>query len=145
MDVSAKALALLEENLAIAQAPADRHTSVTADVLNYLRDHDTQWDIVILDPPAFAKSMNKRHQAVQGYKRLNALGMQRVKPGGLLFTFSCSQVVDQQLFRDTITAAALDAGREAKVLHSLSQGPDHPVNLVLPETSYLKGLVVEIR
>lgn len=145
VDVSAKALALLEENLAIAQAPADRHTSVTADVLNYLRDHDTQWDIVILDPPAFAKSMNKRHQAVQGYKRLNALGMQRVKPGGLLFTFSCSQVVDQQLFRDTITAAALDAGREAKVLHSLSQGPDHPVNLVLPETSYLKGLVVEIR
>lgn len=71
--------------------------------------------------------------------------MNRVKSGGLLFTFSCSQVVDSQLFRDTITAAALEAGRQAKILHVLSQGPDHPVNLVLPETSYLKGLVLEIR
>ncbi len=145
VDVSGKALTLLEENLEISGAPRDRHTTVQADVLHYLRDHETLWDIVILDPPAFAKSKNKRHQAVQGYKRLNAMGMNRVKPGGLLFTFSCSQVVDSQLFRDTITAAALDAGRQAKILHVLSQGPDHPVNLVLPETSYLKGLVLEIR
>ncbi len=145
VDVSAKALALLEENLKISGVDRLKHTSVEADVMNYLRDNDQLWDIVILDPPAFAKSMNKRHQAVQGYKRLNALGMHRVRPGGLLFTFSCSQVVDNQLFRDTITAAALDAGREAKILHFLSQGPDHPVNLVLPETSYLKGLVLEIR
>ncbi len=145
VDVSGKALTLLEENLEISSVPRDKHTSVEADVLHYLRDHETLWDIVILDPPAFAKSKNKRHQAVQGYKRLNAMGMNRVKPGGLLFTFSCSQVVDSQLFRDTITAAALEAGRQAKILHVLSQGPDHPVNLVLPETSYLKGLVLEIR
>lgn len=145
VDVSAKALTLLEANLSLSELNEQNHISVEADVLNYLREHEQVWDIVILDPPAFAKSMNKRHQAVQGYKRLNALGMKRVRPGGLLFTFSCSQVVDTQLFRDTITAAALEAGREAKILHVLSQGPDHPVNLVLPETSYLKGLVLEIR
>ena len=145
VDVSKKALEQLQDNLTangMADAP---HRSLQADVLHYLRQEGPDWDIVVLDPPAFAKSIHKRHAAVQGYKRLNALGISRVKPGGLLFTFSCSQVVDTQLFRDTVLAGCLEAGRRARVLHVLSQAPDHPVNLALPETSYLKGLVLEIR
>jgi 23S rRNA (cytosine1962-C5)-methyltransferase len=135
----------LSANLAAANlSNPEQHESVTADVMDYLRDTDRQWDIVILDPPAFAKSREKRHQAVQGYKRLNTAGMKKVKPGGLLFTFSCSQVVDNQLFKDTILAAAMEAGCEARILHTLSQGPDHPVDLALPESSYLKGLVLRI-
>lgn len=145
VDVSKKALEQLQENLAANGMSDAPHHSLQADVLHFLRQQGPDWDIVVLDPPAFAKSIHKRHAAVQGYKRLNALGIARVKPGGLLFTFSCSQVVDTQLFRDTVLAGCLEAGRRARVLHVLSQAPDHPVNLALPETSYLKGLVLEIR
>lgn len=145
VDVSQKAMDSLSANLAAANLPnPEQHESVTADVMDYLRDTERQWDVVILDPPAFAKSREKRHQAVQGYKRLNTAGMKKVKPGGLLFTFSCSQVVDNQLFKDTILAAAMEAGCEARILHTLSQGADHPVDLALPESSYLKGLVLRI-
>jgi 23S rRNA (cytosine1962-C5)-methyltransferase len=86
--------------------------------------------------------MSKRHNAVQGYKRLNVLGLEKVKPGGLLFTFSCSQVVDAPLFLNTVTAAAIECGRKVKVIHRLSQPADHPVNIFHPEGSYLKGLVL---
>ena len=99
---------------------------------------------MIVDPPAFAKNISKRHNAVQGYKRLNALAMEKVSKGGFLFTFSCSQVVDRQLFYDTILAAAIEAGRPVRVLHHLSQPADHPVNIFHPEGAYLKGLVLEI-
>jgi 23S rRNA (cytosine1962-C5)-methyltransferase len=99
---------------------------------------------MVVDPPAFAKNLDKRHNAVQGYKRLNALAMEKIKPGGILFTFSCSQVVNKQLFYDTIVAAALEAKRQVRVMHQLSQGPDHPVNLFHPEGEYLKGLVVYV-
>ena len=98
--------------------------------------------MVVLDPPAFAKSLSARHRAVQGYKRLNAEGLRRVAKGGILFTFSCSQVVDRELFYNTIVAAAIEAGRQVRVLHHLSQPADHPVNLFHPEGGYLKGLVL---
>lgn len=143
VDVSTKAIALANGNAALNDT-SDRHQGIAADVLQYLKENEEQWDIVVLDPPAFAKNLKKKHSAVMGYKRLNALGMQRVKPGGLLFTFSCSQVIDNELFANTITAAGLEAGRNARILYRLSQGPDHPVNLYHPEGSYLKGLVLEI-
>jgi 23S rRNA (cytosine1962-C5)-methyltransferase len=144
IDVSARATELVDRNIALNELPADRHESVTADVMQLLKTHDADYDIVIVDPPAFAKSFKKRHKAVQAYKRLNAAAMQRVRPGGLLFTFSCSAVVDRELFENTIVAAGLEAGRPARILHRLSQGADHPVNLFHTEGSYLKGLVLEI-
>jgi 23S rRNA (cytosine1962-C5)-methyltransferase len=110
----------------------------------FLSEHQEKFDIVVLDPPAFAKSIKKKHAATMGYKRLNALGLQRVKPGGLLFTFSCSQVIDTELFEHTIRSAAIESGRHAQILHRLSQGPDHPVNIFHPEGHYLKGLVLRV-
>ncbi len=100
--------------------------------------------MVILDPPAFAKSQNARHNAVQGYKRLNAEALKKIKSGGILFTFSCSQVVDKALFANTIAAAAIEVGREIKILHYLSQPGDHPINIYHPESEYLKGLVLYV-
>lgn len=144
VDVAGRAIAQIQRHLdenGWAEAPHHGHAM---EVIPFLRSADRQWDVVVLDPPAFAKNLARRHQAVQGYKRLNAEGMKRVRDGGLLFTFSCSQVVDAPLFRDTIMAAALEANCRVRVLHTLSQGPDHPVNLALPESHYLKGLVLEI-
>ncbi len=144
VDVSAKAVKLASENVLLNQLDSGKHEAITADVLEYLKDQQNLWDIVILDPPAFAKNLKKKHAAVMGYKRLNALGMQAVKPGGLLFTFSCSQVIDTDLFTNTITAAGIESGRNARILYRLGQGADHPVNLFHPEGSYLKGLVLRI-
>ena len=145
VDQSAPALDQLDENLAANALSQADHIGVREDVLRFLKENQAPWDMVILDPPAFAKNPHKRHQAVQAYKRLNTLGMQRVLPGGLLCTFSCSQVVDEQLFRDTITAAALDSGRQVKYLRFLSQGPDHPVHPALPDSQYLKGILLEVQ
>ncbi|MBU6325757.1 MAG: class I SAM-dependent rRNA methyltransferase [Bacteroidetes bacterium] len=143
VDVSQKALDLAASN-AILNGWEERHEVLCADVPKFLKEQTDQFDIVVLDPPAFAKSIQKRHNAVMAYKRLNAAGFQAVKPGGLLFTFSCSQVVDRELFRHTITAAGLESGRSIRILHELSQGPDHPVNLFHPEGAYLKGLVLAV-
>lgn len=146
IDLSAAAMELTEEN--VAQNGDDftgRHTSIVSDVMEYFKEADMeQYDIVVVDPPAFAKSHRARHRAVQAYKRLNAAAMKRLKSGGLLFTFSCSQVVDRELFRNTIVAAGLESGRSASVLHLLRQGGDHPVSLYHPEGSYLKGLVLRV-
>jgi 23S rRNA (cytosine1962-C5)-methyltransferase len=100
--------------------------------------------LIILDPPAFAKHRDSRHQAVRGYQRLNAEAMKVIRSGGIIFTFSCSQVVDRQLFYDTVASAAIQAGREVKVLHQLTQAPDHPVSMFHPEGEYLKGLVLYV-
>jgi len=142
VDVSAKAMELTDRNVALNGFSEGQHQSYTADVLDFLRKNPTMYDLMIVDPPAFAKNLDKRHNAVQGYKRLNALAMEKINPGGILFTFSCSQVVNKQLFYDTIVAAALEAGRQVRVMHQLSQGPDHPVNMFHPEGDYLKGLVL---
>ncbi len=143
VDVSSNAIQLVEQNLLLNEYSSENHQSYVEDVMKFLRQEEVpQYDIVVLDPPAFAKSMSKRHNAVQGYKRLNVLGLEKVKPGGLLFTFSCSQVVDAPLFLNTVTAAAIECGRKIKLIHRLSQPADHPVNIFHPEGSYLKGLVL---
>lgn len=146
VDLSASAIALTDENATRNGDFSGRHEAHTADVMEWLKEHadDDPYDIVVVDPPAFAKNKHKRHKAVQAYKRLNARAMRSVKPGGLLFTFSCSRVVDRELFYNTIVAAGLEAGRECRVLHHLSQAPDHPVNLFHAEGSYLKGLVLRV-
>lgn len=146
VDLSSSAVALTEDNVARNGEFGDRHQAYTADVMEWLKEHaaDDPYDIVVVDPPAFAKNKHKRHKAVQAYKRLNARAMKAIKPGGLLFTFSCSRVVERQLFYDTIVAAGLEAGRNCRVLHHLSQGADHPVDLYHQEGEYLKGLVLRV-
>ena len=120
-----------------------KHEGYKADTLQFLQQSTpNSYDLIILDPPAYAKHLSTRHKAVQGYKRLNALALKRIAPGGILFTFSCSAVVSRQLFYDTITAAAIEARRHVRVLHHLYQPPDHPVSLFHPEGEYLKGLVL---
>jgi 23S rRNA (cytosine1962-C5)-methyltransferase len=144
VDISQKAMDLLEENLLLNRFEGT-HQSYCANVMHFLGDDSLPlYDVVIVDPPAFAKSIHKRHNAVQAYKRLNALAFKKVKSGGYLFTFSCSQVVGTQLFYDTIVAAGMDAGKSVRVVKSLSQGPDHPVNLFHPEGHYLKGLLLYV-
>ncbi len=141
IDISAKAIEQLEALLDLNKFNDDRHESIVADVKKYLATDDTQmYDIVITDPPAFAKSQKKRHSAVQAYKRMNAMAMKHVKPGGMLFAFSCSQVVGRQLFYDTLVAAAMESGRSVQVIYQLDQGPDHTINIFHTEGHYLKGL-----
>jgi len=141
LDSSAHAMEILEQNVRLNYFKGD-HRAISADVMQYLGQITDNYDIVICDPPAFAKSMHRRHNAVQAYKRLNAMAMKRVRPGGMLFTFSCSQVVDRQLFYDTVVAAAIEIGRPVRVMFEMSQGPDHPVSIFHPEVSYLKGLAL---
>ena len=130
---------------ALAKPPREKsgvHESYVEDVLQFLRRDGAVYEVMVVDPPAFAKNISKRHNAVQGYKRLNAQALRRLGKGGILFTFSCSQVVDDRLFYNTIVAAAIEAGRKIRVMHRLSQPADHPVSLFHPEGSYLKGLVL---
>lgn len=144
VDISAKAIDLTDKNVNLNEGFGGKHSSTVADVVKYVREIDNDFDIIVLDPPAFAKNIKARHNAVQGYKRLNAEALKKIKPGGILFTFSCSQVVDKQLFAHTITAAALETGRNVRILHYLSQPADHPVNIYHTETEYLKGLVLYV-
>lgn len=143
VDISSKAMVLTDQNIAL-NAYAGQHQSITADVLPFFKELNTEYDVIVVDPPAFAKNLKKRHNAVQGYKRLNALALRKVKSGGFLFTFSCSQVVGRQLFQDTMVAAALEAGRKVRIVEHLGQPADHPVNLFHPEGSYLKGLILYV-
>jgi 23S rRNA (cytosine1962-C5)-methyltransferase len=144
VDISGKAMELTTENVGLNQPFPGEHTGFTEDVLRFLHGGDTLYDVIVVDPPAYAKTLEKRHNAVQGYKRLNEAAIRRVAPGGILFTFSCSQVVDRELFNHTIVAAALEARRPVRVIHQLSQAPDHPVSIFHPEGSYLKGLVLHV-
>ena len=142
VDISSKAIALTEENISLNPSIPNKHSSIEADVVKYIREIGSDYDLIVLDPPAFAKNQKARHNAVQAYKRLNLEALKKIKKGGILFTFSCSQVVDKQLFRNTIAAAALESGRKIQILHQLSQPADHPINIYHPETEYLKGLVL---
>ncbi len=112
------------------------------DTFDFFKSAATDYDLIVLDPPAFAKHHNVRHNAVMGYKRLNAEAMKKIAPGGILFTFSCSQVVDSKLFQSTVMAAAIEAGRNIRIMHHLSHPADHPINIFHPEGEYLKGLVL---
>lgn len=144
LDSSGKALELAEKNVQLNFPEANNHTVIQADAVQFIRENKKAYDLIILDPPAFAKHTNVRHNAVQGYKRLNAEAIRQISPGGILFTFSCSQVVNMNLFKSTIMAAAIQAGRQARILHQMTQPADHPVNAFHPEGEYLKGLVLYI-
>lgn len=143
VDSSKRAIQLTECNAALAPH-AERHAAYPDDVLGFLKAHSEEYDLLVLDPPAFAKHMGARHAALMGYKRLNAAGLRHLAPGGLLFTFSCSQVVSPELFEGAVLAAAIEAGRPARILHRLTQPADHPVSLFHPEGAYLKGLVLAV-
>ena len=144
VDASAKAIALTEKNIELNGFNAQIHKCFAEDTFDFLKGKDGEYDVIILDPPAFAKHRDARHQAVRGYQRLNAEAMRVIRSGGIIFTFSCSQVVDRQLFYDTIVSAAIQAGRSIKVLHHLTQPADHPVSIFHPEGEYLKGLVLYV-
>jgi 23S rRNA (cytosine1962-C5)-methyltransferase len=143
LDSSKKAIALTDENVDLNQFN-DRHASIVADAMEYMKDLPEDYDIIVLDPPAFAKHRDKRHKAIQGYKRLNAHAIRQIKPGGLIFTFSCSQVVDKNMFTNTIIAAAIESGRNVRIIEQLHQPADHPINAFHPEGEYLKGLVIQV-
>ena len=145
VDASEKAIAMTRKNLELNKYDPATHACFTMDTFDFLKDKQDQYDMIILDPPAFAKHKDARHQAMKGYQRLNAEAIRIVKPNGIIFTFSCSQVVDRQLFYDTIVSAAIQTGREVKVLHHLSQPADHPVSMYHPEGEYLKGLVLFVK
>jgi 23S rRNA (cytosine1962-C5)-methyltransferase len=143
IDASKKAMEWTDKNVELNQN-SNLHESFTGDVMKFFKEDIPDYDMMIVDPPAFAKSIKKRHNAVQGYKRLNAAALKKIKPGGILFTFSCSQVVSRELFYNTITAAAIEARRHVKVMKFLSQPADHPISLFHPEGEYLKGLVLYV-
>lgn len=145
MDISQPALDQAKVNSDLLNKKlSGKHRIEKADVVKSLKEGNDTYDMIILDPPAFAKRMSARHNAIQAYKRLNATAMEKLPSGGLLFTFSCSQVVTRQIFEDTVLAAALEVNRPVRILHLLSQGPDHPVNIYHPESEYLKGLAIQI-
>ncbi|UOX35154.1 class I SAM-dependent rRNA methyltransferase [Flavobacterium sediminilitoris] len=141
VDISQKAVDLADKNMEL-NFPNANHKPVASDVFEYMKENHKEYDVIILDPPAFAKSIKSKHTATQAYKRLNIAGLRALAPKGILFTFSCSQVIDDVLFYNTIAAAAIETGRNIRVLHKLSQGPDHPINIYHPEGHYLKGLVL---
>lgn len=144
LDSSQRALDFGDENVKLNGAHTDRHRSIKADAVDYLKHLDESYDIIVLDPPAFAKHQRAKHRAVQAYKRINRLAMEQITKGGLLFTFSCSQAIDEALFANTVTAAAIEAGRHVRIVHRLHQPADHPVNAFHSEGAYLKGLVLEV-
>jgi 23S rRNA (cytosine1962-C5)-methyltransferase len=144
VDSSRQALAWANENVQRNGLDAARHRTVAADALRYLRETEETFDLVILDPPAFAKHLSARHAAIQAYRRVNAMALRHLVPGGLLFTFSCSQVVTPDLFRGAVLAAGIDEGRPVRILHQLHQPPDHPISLFHPEGEYLKGFALEV-
>lgn len=144
VDSSEKAVKLCSENIGLAN-PAVPHREIAADALAFVREMpENTYDLVILDPPAFAKHHKVVGNALQGYKRLNAAAISKIPPGGILFTFSCSQAVSREQFRTAVFSAAAIAGRRVRILHQLTQPADHPVNIYHPEGEYLKGLVLYV-
>lgn len=145
VDSSAKAIALTEKNLINNFKDDSRHKEFALDAFKYLDDiKKDDYDLIILDPPAFAKHRAALHNALQGYKRLNLKAFEKIKSGGILFTFSCSQVVTKEQFRLAVFSAAAMSGRKVRILHQLTQPADHPVNIYHPEGEYLKGLVLYV-
>ena len=144
VDSSFPAIELANENIKLNYGEDKRHESFQVDAFDYLNHIKDQYDLIILDPPAFAKHNNVLANALQGYKRLNLKAIEQVKQGGIIFTFSCSQVVTKENFRKSVFAAAANTGRSVRILHQMGQPPDHPVNIYHPESEYLKGLVIYV-
>ena len=144
VDSSAKAVELTNRNIALNFPDDLRHEAFCEDAFKYLDNNDNKYNLIILDPPAFAKHRAALRNALKGYTRLNVKGLQRIKHGGILFTFSCSQVVSKEHFRNAVFTAAAQAGRKVRILHQLHQPADHPINIYHPEGEYLKGLVLYV-
>jgi 23S rRNA (cytosine1962-C5)-methyltransferase len=147
IDTSREALELAERNLVLNGFPADRYELIQGDVFEVLRDYRAageQFDVIVLDPPKFATTQGQVPAAARGYKDINLLAMQLLRPGGLLATFSCSGVITLDLFQKIVFGAAVDAQRDVQIIGRLSQGPDHPILLSFPESEYLKGLLCRV-
>lgn len=144
VDSSAKAILLTRKNVEINFPGDPRHEAYVEDAFKYLERMERDYDLIILDPPAFAKHKNVLRNALQGYRKLNAIAFEKIKPGGILFTFSCSQVVSKEDFRLAIFTAAAQSRRSVRILHQLTQPADHPINIYHPEGEYLKGLVLYV-
>lgn len=144
VDSSAKAIDLTNENVELNFPGDARHKAYAEDAFKYLDRMGDQYDLIILDPPAFAKHRDALRNALRGYTKLNAKAFEKIRPGGILFTFSCSQVVNKENFRDAVFTAAAQSGRSVRILHQLTQPGDHPVNIYHPEGEYLKGLVLYV-
>lgn len=144
VDSSAKAIELTTENVNLNFPGDKRHAAYCEDAFKFLDQSGDKYDLIILDPPAFAKHRGALHNALKGYTRLNVKAFERIKPGGILFTFSCSQVVTKDNFRNAVFTAAAQSGRKVRILHQLHQPADHPINIYHPEGEYLKGLVLYV-
>ena len=144
IDLSERAVKLADENVRLNFGDEAPHTAIATNAVEYLKDIDDSYDLIILDPPAFAKHHKVLGNALQGYKKINARALEKIRPGGILFTFSCSQAVSRELFRTTIFTAAAIARRKVRIIGQLTQPADHPINIYHPEGEYLKGLVVYV-
>ncbi len=144
VDASASAIALAEENIVLNAFNPHVHKCIVADAFEFMETTEMNWDVIILDPPAYAKHADARHRAVKGYQRLNATAMKMVKTGGFIFTFSCSQVVDRRLFESTVMSAAIISGRHVRVVQELTHAPCHAHAITHPEGKYLKGLLLHV-
>ena len=144
VDSSAKAIEITNNNIGLNFPGDPRHEAYCEDAFRFLEEKKYKYDIVVLDPPAFAKHRAALHNALKGYIRLNAKGIRLVKEGGLLFTFSCSQAVSKDQFRSAVFTAAAQSGRKVRIIHQLHQPADHPINIYHPEGEYLKGLVLYV-
>ena len=145
VDASVGAIELCKKNLELNGFDASKHECFASDTFDFFKKSETKYDVIVLDPPAFAKHKDSRHQAMKGYQRLNAEAIRLINPGGIIFTFSCSGVVDRKLFYDTVMSSAIQAGRHVRVLSHLSQPADHPVSAFHPEGEYLKGLILHVK
>lgn len=144
VDSSAKAIELTRKNVELNFPGDKRHEAFCEDAFKYLDKAGGDYDLIILDPPAFAKHRAALRNALKGYTRLNVKAFEKMKPGGILFTFSCSQVVTKDNFRNAVFTAAAMAGRKVRILHQMHQPADHPINIYHPEGEYLKGLVLYV-
>jgi 23S rRNA (cytosine1962-C5)-methyltransferase len=144
VDSSAKAIDLTNDNIELNFPGDKRHEAFCEDAFKYLDANDNKYDLIVLDPPAFAKHRSALRNALKGYTRLNYKGFQRIRQGGILFTFSCSQAVNKEQFRAAVFTAAAQAKRKVRILHQLHQPADHPINIYHPEGEYLKGLVLYV-
>lgn len=144
VDVSAKSIDLVKANMARNFPDSTEHFAYAADAFEFLNKEINKYDLIILDPPAFAKHRDAIQNALRGYRRLNAKAIEKIKPGGILFTFSCSQAIDKEMFRLAVFTAAKEVGRKVRIMHQLHQPADHPINICHPEGEYLKGLVLYV-
>jgi 23S rRNA (cytosine1962-C5)-methyltransferase len=145
VDSSSKAVYMTKRNVELNFPGDNRHEAFAEDAFKYLERMGSNYDLIVLDPPAFAKHKNVLRNALQGYRKLNAIAFGKIKPGGIIFTFSCSQVVSKENFRLAVFSAAAQSGRNVKILHQLTQPADHPVNIYHPEGEYLKGLILYVK